>query len=128
MQPHSKVVGVKKSRYGLLKILLPVIFIGYIAVLSLCTHVHIVDGIAIVHAHPYQNAQNHPIHTHTSGAYQILSVLSSVLTTTDAVFHFTFNPLRVLLATLLPESRYEEYVPAVAGTLSLRAPPAFTAY
>lgn len=115
----------RKAGFGILKVLLPIIFIGYVAVISLCVHVHVIGGRVIVHAHPFKTAQGNPFHTHTSGAFQVLSVVSAMLAAADTGVHFSFAPWRLWIGVLLAGSIANDYAHAVSGVLHLRPPPFF---
>ncbi|NDV70275.1 hypothetical protein [Dysgonomonas sp. 25] len=62
----------------LIKIILPVIFINYFACISFFTHTHIVNGITIVHSHPYApDNDGYPHHEHSGAEIQLISQLSA---------------------------------------------------
>ena len=54
--------------------LLPVIFAGYIGALSFYVHVHVVDGEAVLHSHPFRNLPGQPFHGHTTADFWLLSI------------------------------------------------------
>ena len=58
------------------KYFLPVLFISYIGCISLFTHTHVVNGVTIVHSHPY-NPKAH--HGHTTTEFPVGVLLSAVL-------------------------------------------------
>ena len=62
-----------------LKIVLPILFIGYLACIISFTHVHIVNGVTIVHSHPYNKQTNPPSdHQHTGQQLQLYQQFSSI--------------------------------------------------
>lgn len=69
-----------------LRILLPALFIAYLGCIIAFTHVHIVNGVTIVHSHPYHKTDDgRPDHEHGYAEFQLLHRLS-VLQITGAAF------------------------------------------
>lgn len=109
-----------------LRILLPALFIGYLSCLVAFTHVHIVNGVTIVHSHPYQtNDEGIPNHVHGYAEFQLLHQLSvlqvlgsSLIVALLAVFYSYFHKL-----TIVPV--YPDYIIPFRGKRTLRAPPIF---
>ena len=64
------------------KYFLPVLFISYIGCISLFTHTHVVNGVTIVHSHPY-NPKAH--HGHTTTEFQLIHALSHLTTAEPSV-------------------------------------------
>lgn len=114
----------KQILNGILKLLLPLIFIGYMGVVSFYAHVHIVDGVSIVHSHPFdQDGQGFPSHSHSRAGFQLFHSLSSYSLTADVVPAFCFeSPVAGNIeAALVFTGQF--HLPAVSDGLSLRAPP-----
>ena len=82
-------------------VLLLTIFSVYYAMVAIYTHFHIINGVMVVHAHPF-----HGEHTHTDGQLLVLNFLSHFYSdeASDTV-PFTI-PVRPLLYTL--KGGYEE--------------------
>lgn len=81
-----------------LRILLPALFIAYLGCIIAFTHVHIVNGVTIVHSHPYHKTDDgRPDHEHGYAEFQLLHRLS-VLQITGAAF------VAILLAAFIPLS------------------------
>lgn len=60
-----------------LRILLPALFIAYLGCIIAFTHVHIVNGVTIVHSHPYHKTDDgRPDHEHGYAEFQLLHQLS----------------------------------------------------
>ena len=98
-----------------LRILLPALFIAYLGCIIAFTHVHIVNGVTIVHSH----------HEHGYAEFQLLHQLS-VLQITGAAF------VAILLAAFYSFIRnlsfapvYPDYIVPFRGRRTLRAPPIF---
>lgn len=51
-----------------MKWFLPVLFISYMAGITLFTHSHVVNGVTIVHSHPFKKGGEH---SHTTVEFQI---------------------------------------------------------
>ncbi|MDM8269064.1 hypothetical protein QUW50_08440 [Barnesiella viscericola] len=102
------------------KYFLPVLFISYIGCISLFTHTHVVNGVTIVHSHPY-NPKAH--HGHTTAEFQLIHALSHLTTAEPSV--------GVLLSAVLFAFSCRLFYPATRfahtlrqwGAHGLRAPP-----
>lgn len=69
---------INKKVKTVFKIILPVIFITYFASITFFTHTHIVNGVTIVHSHPYQQGDGgSPVHEHTGSEIQLIHTLST---------------------------------------------------
>ncbi len=58
-----------------MKWFLPVLFISYMAGITLFTHSHVVNGVTIVHSHPFKKGSEH---SHTTVEFQLIHLLSHV--------------------------------------------------
>ena len=52
-------VTMKKHLIHILKLFLPLIFIAYLGGITLFTHSHVVNGVIIVHSHPFKGEHQH---------------------------------------------------------------------
>ena len=68
----------KRLYLSILKWFLPVLFISYMAGITLFTHSHVVNGVTIVHSHPFKKGTKHE---HTSVEFQLIHFLTHVQTT-----------------------------------------------
>lgn len=107
-----------------LNILLTSLFIVYLGCLIAFTHVHIINGVTIVHSHPYQqNSDGSPLEEHSYAEFQLLHQLSTIQVTEGAfTVVFVIAASDILLRLILT------YVPKVfqwflRGLPALRAPP-----
>lgn len=74
------------------------LFLGYLGNNILFTHTHVVNGVSIIHSHPYNSSGENktPSHSHSSGEYLVLHVLSDFLSLSAlllvslAIFRFVF--------------------------------------
>lgn len=107
-----------------LQIVLPALFIAYMGCLIAFTHVHIVNGVTIVHSHPYDKTDDgRPDHEHRYAEFQLLHQLSTIQISgaafvtllpaafLTAIFNVSCNPV------------YPDYLVPIPGGPSLRAPP-----
>lgn len=81
----------KRMKQGYLKIMrwfLPVLFISYMAGITLFTHSHVVNGVTIVHSHPFKKDSPH---SHTTVEFQLIHLLSHVATTGAGIFFSLFS-------------------------------------
>ncbi len=67
--------GVKDKFRTFFKIFFPLLFCFYAANVILTTHIHIMDGVTIVHAH----TDNEAGHTHTLAQFELLHTLGSIV-------------------------------------------------
>lgn len=115
----------KKSwLHGVLKVLLLTIFTGYVGILAFYSHIHVVGGVTIVHAHPFhQSEDGAPFHTHLQVEFQLYHVLSSLNTGDDVVPHFVFGVLPSVVVAEAPVFVCGGYAMLQPSDISLRAPP-----
>ena len=110
----------KRLYLSILKWFLPVLFISYMAGITLFTHSHVVNGVTIVHSHPFKKGTKHE---HTSVEFQLIHFLTHVQTTDAGIIPVFAAFTALLLCTFLwcPE-RIGRHA-SCAGVVSLRAPP-----
>lgn len=109
-----------------LKLILPALFIAYVGCILAFTHVHVVDGVTIVHSHPYHlPVDGGSSHEHTLSLFQLLHQLS-VLQIAGAVFGvFTLKLFLAFFRKQISRPVYPDHLLPVLGPASLRAPPMF---
>ncbi len=108
-----------------LSVLLLILFLGYYSSITFFTHSHIINGVAIVHSHPFNSDKRGDSSTapHNSKELVIIQLLSEFFTTFFA-FSFAILLFRALLykiPLLFPNEGYAE--PGGYCTSPLRAPP-----
>lgn len=98
--------------------LLTILFIGYWCCTTMFMHVHYIDGVRIVHSHPYTDTASS--HAHSGSQLQTISYLSALL----AVVSFAGAAL-VLTSLRLHRLLRDEHRAASVLSLHcpLRAPP-----
>lgn len=113
----------RKLTGDILKFFLPVFFIGYIGVLSFYVHVHVVEGEAMVHSHPFRNLPGKPFHGHTIADFWLVHHVSSYSVTPDVVPHFDWEACWTEFHTAVCYWSFDRLAAVVFGALYLRAPP-----
>lgn len=107
-----------------MKWILPVIFIVYSFNISLFTHVHIENGVTIVHSHPYNDSSEGQGHKHASlSEIQLFHALSHYNIADGAIqtvelpsnFSVTYQIIEPLVTAA--------YSSLLKGVILLRAPP-----
>lgn len=113
-----------KNIQSALKIIFLILFVCYAGSITLFFHSHIIDGVTIVHSHPYKaDERGKPIHTHTGAEIQLIQNLSSWYSAGKIVFTFT---LKALLPYHIIETSYKTESQITGFTnyiYLLRAPP-----
>lgn len=108
----------------LMRFILPIIFINYFISISLFTHTHVINGVTIVHSHPYTTDDHgNPTHSHTGAEIQLIHTLSTFYSTSIIV-------LCILLGLFLTKERRlytkpPKAIPIITtlGLSRLRPPP-----
>ncbi|HPF00930.1 MAG: hypothetical protein AB7V36_07840 [Bacteroidales bacterium] len=63
----------------ILRLLLPVLFLGYMSSATLFMHTHYINGVAVVHSHPYKSADDGSSgHQHSNQGFLLIAVLSHI--------------------------------------------------
>jgi len=104
----------------ILKWFFPLLFISYTGFISLFTHSHVVNGVTIVHSHPYTDDGQH---SHTAGQFQLIDLLSTIHATDSAVSLLTITAFLILICHLYNFYKKSTFPPLLKGCISLRAPP-----
>lgn len=106
-----------------LKWLLPMLFIGYCFVISLFEHAHVVDGVIVVHSHPFKTLPEGAAHQHSTTELQLFYFLTHFSADDGAIRLLTllFIPLWICRLIVLLTSL--GFIPSFRDGISLRAPP-----
>lgn len=121
----SRTKEMKQARWiTYLKVVLPILFIGYLACIVSFTHVHIVNGVTIVHSHPYNKQTNPPSdHQHTGQQLQLYQQFSSIQAEGDIYCSIQLTPTYVNETILLFPSVNNMFILSPTDAFNLRAPP-----
>ena len=103
---------------NILKWFLPLLFIAYLGGITLFTHSHVVNGVIIVHSHPFKGE-----HSHTEAQVETIFFLSSFVASSLPAILFVASAFLILLCVLsVPAVEHTKCVRVRCG-ISLRAPP-----
>lgn len=110
----------KRLYLHIMKCFLPVLFISYMVGITLFTHSHVVNGVTIVHSHPFKKAANH---SHTTVEFLLIHHLSHITAGGEGLFPLTLSIVFLFLGILLSCPQRAGYDGFALGVHSLRAPP-----
>ena len=121
----------KRLLLNITRYFLPILFVSYLVSLTFFAHVHVVNGVTIVHSHPFKKGT---AHEHSTVELIHIHFLSH-LTTDGAAgvfffffFFFFFFALSLfipfLLCLLLGRPQHMHSHAPYHGVTALRAPPA----
>lgn len=109
-----------------LKSILPALFMAYVGCILAFTHVHVVNGVTIIHSHPYHlPTDGHTGHEHTLSFFQLLQQLSVLQITGGLSAAFALKLFLAFLRKQLSRPVYPDHLLPILGPASLRAPPMF---
>ena len=98
-------------------------FLGFFGSNTFFNHIHVVDGIKIVHSHPYKTGSNgSPSHSHSENGYVIIQFLS-VIPILFTISYFVFKPIAPFLYELVQKASEGAKVNIFYSLPLLRAPP-----
>ncbi|MDD4515550.1 hypothetical protein [Massilibacteroides sp.] len=106
-----------------MKFALPVLFILYMGGIISFTHVHIINGVTIVHSHPYSKNADGSEHEHTGTELQLLHQLSTIQQVGSCLFDYTINPYTTYAVTINNEPVFHTHISKINKAVQLRAPP-----
>ena len=114
----------KQIYLNIMKWFLPVLFISYMAGITLFTHSHVVNGVTIVHSHPFERAADGTYHHHSSlSEIQLFHLLTTVHVQDGAIHSLLLQIYVTPNYKIIDNPVYPDYLVPVLGKLSLRAPP-----
>ncbi|OJU55026.1 MAG: hypothetical protein BGN96_12675 [Bacteroidales bacterium 45-6] len=109
-----------------LKVALPALFIYYAASVSLFVHAHVINGVTIVHSHPYtKGSDGKPAHGHSGAQIELIHQLSSFFVPDQIVPSVTIGSFPQLLELVRPLFFCSASNGVVEGISRLRPPPTF---
>jgi hypothetical protein len=116
----TNVADIKKL---ILAVFLLALFTSYTAGITLFTHIHVVDGRAITHSHPYKGTPNNPGHGHSTAQFQLIAHLSLLIMTGVSFLVIS----HIILGQRIARSFSVQSLPRRLQPLcyNLRAPPSF---
>lgn len=118
--PSQRKNEVKRLLLNITRYFLPILFVSYLVSFTFFTHVHVVNGVTIVHSHPFKKGT---AHEHSTVELQLIHFLSHLMTDGAAVV-FVLSLFIPLLLCLLPgRLQHTHYHSPYHGVVGLRAPP-----
>ncbi|WP_455663916.1 hypothetical protein [Phocaeicola sp.] len=103
----------------MMKFFLPLIFIVYLGGITLFTHSHVVNGVIIVHSHPFQGE-----HQHTEVEFETIFFLTAFVASDGLFTPFSVLVFLVLLCVLAVPALVRIKQEKTDCGFYLRAPPA----
>lgn len=101
-----------------LSILLPIIYIAYVMGATLFVHYHVVNGVKIVHSHPFKDAKHN-----SATEIQLINVLNNYTSTQPTILQCPSEYIPILLLVVSTRIVLDKYTYKCVGTLTLRGPP-----
>lgn len=97
------------------------LFVSYWVSITMLCHVHVVDGVTIVHSHPFQTGTNHH---HSNSNIQAISILAHFVADDTQPKPFCAKRMDFEICELEYELSNRSYHSPYHGVTALRAPPA----
>lgn len=94
------------------------VFVVYYAIISAYAHVHVVNGVMVVHSHPFSDQ-----HTHTAGQTLVLHYLTDFHSLEASVPLFVSSPFQPAFLIDYTEHVPTCLLPEFDSGIGLRAPP-----
>lgn len=106
----------------LFKISLLALFLFYYSGSLMFYHSHLIDGVKIVHSHPFPLNKTGETHSHTASEIATIKVLShGIFLLTAAIFSFSL--IEFILKALKQGNKTQHYENIAFLVKSMRAPP-----
>lgn len=117
LKPTINRRSLEKLRH-ILKYFLPLLFLSYWGGVTLFTHSHVVNGVIMVHSHPFKAG-----HQHTSGQAETILFLDHYEASSVPVLLAAVPCFCALLGLLAVVRRTRLYLTRLGDGIRLRAPP-----
>lgn len=115
---------IDKKAKTIIKIILPIIFIIYASSITFFTHTHVINGVTIVHSHPYQSNDDGALsHNHTGAEIQLIHTLSTFFSVAVIVLSILLGLLSLRKSFIQPKTYLFILQEPVWGLSRLRPPP-----
>ena len=105
---------------NIMKYILPLLFIAYLGGITLFTHSHVVNGVIIVHSHPFKGQ-----HEHTEVQLETIFYLASFVSSSLPLLPVAATVFLVLVCVLSILTTECIKCVKLRGGICLRAPPSF---
>jgi hypothetical protein len=99
-----RLINLKKIYRKLLGYSLIILFCGYLGSITFFPHTHIIDGVTVVHSHPYKSnpVSNQVNHDHLKNGFLLIQFVTNFIATVSIIF-FGVSIIRNGLNVLLPD-------------------------
>ena len=111
----------KRLSLNIMRCFLPVLFVSYLVSITFFAHIHVVNGVTIVHSHPFKKGA---AHKHSTVELLLVHFLSHLTTDGAAVVFALSLFIPFLLCLLLGRPQHMHSHAPYHGVTALRAPPA----
>ncbi|MCM1779991.1 hypothetical protein [Bacteroides thetaiotaomicron] len=111
----------KRLSLNIMRCFLPVLFVSYLVSITFFAHIHVVNGVTIVHSHPFKKGA---AHKHSTVELLLVHFLSHLTTDGAAVVFALSLFIPFLLWRLHGITQHTHYYFPYHGVVALRAPPA----
>jgi len=107
------------------KIFFLILFLGYYGSITLFTHYHIVNGVTIVHSHPYKNGSgsSQSGHQHNSNGLMLIQLISEVQSCVSGSCSCITNPDEFATEYIFKTCNNAWSESDIVNSNPLRAPP-----
>ena len=119
----------KKVCLKILRLLLLVLFLGYLSSATMFMHTHYINGVAVVHSHPYQSSSDGTSgHQHSNKVFLLIAVLSH-FSALVAIIGVGFISVRFFYKYKQFITREKAYIEIIhCAAFGFRAPPILVSY
>jgi hypothetical protein len=101
------------------------LFLLFFGSVTFFNHAHVVDGITVIHSHPFRSDNSgNPMHDHTTSGYQLIHLLVTLINTA-VVFLIVFYFLPVFIGKIADKYFDRVVIKTFFIQHPLRGPPAF---
>lgn len=111
---------VKRLSLNIMRCFLPVLFVSYLVSITFFAHIHVVNGVTIVHSHPFKKGA---AHKHSTVELLLVHFLSHLTTDGAAVVFALSLFIPFILWRLHGITQHTHYHSPYHGVVALRAPP-----
>ena len=118
--PPQRKNEVKRLLLNITRYFLPILFVSYLVSFTFFAHVHVVNGVTIVHSHPFKKGA---AHKHSTVELQLIHFLSFFNDTATTEIYTLSLFIPFLLCLLPGRSQHTHYHCPYHGVVGLRAPP-----
>ncbi len=106
----------------ILRYILPLVYILYAGCISMCYHTHVVDGVRIVHSHPFSDDAQH---SHTEAELSLINDIAGSTFTDFVPSGLVLSLFVILLAIFLSPRQDNTFFSDEENINPLRGPPSF---